>query len=49
MYFKMTLPIELVFVGDRSSSMESMGDSPWKGAMDWANTQAKEAEENNRT
>lgn len=44
----MTLPIELVFVGDRSSSMESMGDSPWKGAMDWANTQAKEAEENNR-
>jgi len=37
---------ELVFVGDRSSSMETMGDSPWKGAMDWANTQADEANEN---
>lgn len=37
---------ELVFVGDRSSSMESMGDSPWKGAMEWANTQANEANEN---
>jgi len=28
--------------------MESMGDAPWKGALDWANTQAEEAEENNR-
>jgi len=39
---------ELVFVGDRSSSMESMGDSPWKGAMEWANTQAGEANANGR-
>ena len=44
----MSLPTELLFVGDRSSSMESMGDAPWKGALDWANTQAEEAEENNR-
>ena len=44
----MTLPTELVFVGDRSSSMETMGDAPWKGAMDWANTQAEEAEDANR-
>ncbi len=29
--------------------MESMGIAPFQGAMDWANTQAKEAEENNRT
>ncbi len=42
----MTKIFELVFVGDRSSSMESMGDAPWKGAMDWANTQAAEANEN---
>ena len=37
---------ELVFVGDRSSSMESMGDSLWKGAMEWANTQADETNAN---
>ena len=37
---------ELVFLGDRSSSMESLGDAPWKGAMDWANTQADESNEN---
>ena len=37
---------ELVFVGDRSSSMQSMEEAPWKGAMHWANTQADEANEN---
>ena len=42
----MTRIFELVFVGDRSSSMEAMGNSPWKGAMDWANTQAEEANKN---
>ena len=42
----MVITTELLFVGDRSSSMESMGDSPWKGAMEWANTQAEEAKKN---
>ena len=43
----MTIATELLFLGDRSSSMESMGDAPWKGAMEWANTQAEEAKKNN--
>lgn len=43
----MAIPTELVFIGDRSSSMKSMGDSPGKGAMEWANTQAEEAKKNN--
>jgi len=38
---------ELLFVGDRSESMTSMGDSPWKGVCDWANEQAIEAQKNN--
>ena len=42
----MAIPTELVYVGDRSSSMELLGPSPWKGAMEWANTQAEEAKEN---
>ena len=42
----MAIPHELVYVGDRSSSMESLGDSPWKGAMEWANMQADEAQKN---
>ena len=42
----MSRVFELVFVGDRSSSMQSMEDAPWKGAMDWANTQADESNEN---
>ena len=42
----MAIPTELVYVGDRSSSMELLGDSPWKGAMEWANTQAEEANGN---
>lgn len=42
----MAIPTELVYVGDRSSSMESLGESPWKGALEWANTQAEEAKEN---
>ena len=37
---------ELCFVGDRSESMTSMGDSPWKGVRDWANEQALEAIKN---
>ena len=36
--------LELCFVGDRSASMKSMGDSPWKGVRDWANGQAREAQ-----
>ncbi len=38
---------ELCFVGDRSESMTSMGDAPWKGVRDWANEQAIEAQKNN--
>ena len=38
---------ELCFVGDRSESMTSMGDAPWKGVRDWANNQAIEAQKNN--
>lgn len=38
---------ELCFVGDRSESMKSMGDAPWKGVRDWANEQANEAQKNN--
>lgn len=38
---------ELYFVGDRSQSMETMGDAPWKGVRDWANEQAAKAVENN--
>ena len=37
---------EVCFVGDRSSSMASMGYAPWKGARDWANEQAQEARKN---
>ena len=37
---------ELCFVGDRSGSMISMGDSPWQGARDWANEQAGNAKKN---
>ena len=38
---------ELCIVGDRSGSMLSMGDSPWKGVRDWANEQALEAQKHN--
>ena len=38
---------EMCFVGDRSESMTSMGDAPWKGVRDWANDQAAEAQKNN--
>jgi len=34
---------EIVFVGDRSGSMNSMGNAPWKGMQEWANDQAAEA------
>jgi len=37
---------EVCFVGDRSGSMDSMGDAPWEGARDWANEQAEEAMKN---
>ena len=38
---------EFCLVGDRSESMTSMGDAPWKGVRDWANDQAIEAQKNN--
>ena len=38
---------EMCFVGDRSESMASMGNAPWKGVRDWANDQAAEAQKNN--
>ncbi len=44
----MDFPVELVFVGDRSGSMETLGDAPWQGARDWANNQAEEATKNGR-
>ena len=37
---------EMCFVGDRSESMTSMGNAPWKGVRDWANAQAIEAQKN---
>ena len=38
---------EMCLVGDRSESMTSMGNAPWKGVRDWANDQAAEAQKNN--
>ena len=38
---------ELCFVGDRSGSMISMGEAPWKGVLKWTNDQAGEARKNN--
>ena len=38
---------ELCLVGDRSESMTSMKDAPWKGVRNWANDQASEAQKNN--
>jgi len=35
---------EMSLVGDRSESMSSMENTPWKGVRDWANDQAIEAQ-----